>query len=122
MSDRSRSGRRGATSGRTGGAEVHRVHERGHLTVPRDVLEAVGLEPKMRVRFRVEDSTIVIDKEPGGANPLDAPLGRKLDGDLFGKILNEQEERKRRQLGSFGDKVKDAAEDDTPPDHPFGRD
>ena len=80
------------------------------------------LDAKMRVTFRIEGKTLVIEKAAGEDNPLDGIVGRKLDQDLFGKIAQEQEERKRRQLDVFGDKIQEAAEDDTPPDHPFGRD
>ena len=74
------------------------------------------------VRFRVEGKTLVIEKAPGGESPLDGTLGKKPDRDLFGKIAEEQAERKRRQLEEFGGKVKEAAEDPEPPDSIFGRD
>ena len=112
----------GATSGRAGDATVYRIDDKGGLYVPRAILEGVGLDAKMRVEFHVEDKTLVIKKAAGGDNPLDGIVGRKLDGDLFGKIAREQEERRRRHLDVFGDKVEEAAKDDTPPDHPFGRD
>jgi len=109
-------------SGRAGDATVFRVDDKGGLYVPRSILEGVGLDAKMRVEFVVEGKTVVIRKAEGADNPLDGVVGRKLDGDLFGKIAREQEERKRRQLDAWGDSVEKAAADDTPPDHPFGRD
>ena len=112
----------GGASGRAGDATVYRIDDKGGLYVPRRILEGVGLDAKMRVEFRIEDKTLVISKAVGEDNPLDGMLGRKLDKDLFGKIAREQDERKRRQLDVFGDKVEEAAKDDTPPDHPFGRD
>ncbi len=99
-----------------------RVNERGELVVPRELLAAVGLDAKMRVRVRSEGKQLVLDKDPGGDNPLDGELGRKLPSDLFAKIATEQEERRRKQLEEWGGRVQQAAEDDTPPDHPFGRD
>ena len=111
-----------SSSGRAGDATVYRVGNKGDLWVPRTLLEQVGLDAKMRVRFRVEGKTLVIEKAPGGDNPLDGDLSRNLDQDLFGKIAAEQEERKRRQLEAFGGKVKDAADDPEPPDSIFGRD
>jgi len=110
------------SSGRAGDATVHRVDDKGGLYVPRAILEGVGLDAKMRVTFRIEGKTLVIEKAAGGDNPLDGVVGKKLDGDLFGKIAREQEERRRKQLDIFGAKVEEASKDDTPPDHPFGRD
>lgn len=110
------------SSGRAGDATVHRIDDKGGLYVPRSILEGVGLEAKMRVQFRIEGKVLVIEKAAGEDNPLDGVVGRKLDHDLFGKIAREQEDRKRRQLDAWGDKVQEAAADDTPPDHPFGRD
>jgi len=111
-----------SASGRGGDATVYRIDDKGGLYVPRKILQEVGLDAKMRVTFRIEDKTLVIEKAAGEDNPLDGALGRKLDGDLFGKIAREQEERRSRQLDVFGDKIEEAAKDDTPPDHPFGRD
>ena len=111
-----------SSSGRAGDATVFRIDDKGGLYVPRTILQDVGLDAKMRVVFRIEDKTLVIEKAVGEDNPLDGALGRKLDRDLFGKIAQEQEERRARQLDVFGDKIEKAAQDDTPPDHPFGRD
>jgi len=109
-------------SGRAGDATVHRIDDKGGLYVPRKILSEAGLDAKMRVTFRIEGKTLVIEKAVGEDNPLDGALRRKLDGDLFGKIAEEQEERRARQLDVFGDKIEEASKDDTPPDHPFGRD
>ena len=109
-------------SGRAGGSTVYRIDDKGGLYVPRKILHDVGLDSKMRVTFRVEGKTLVIEKAAGEDNPLDGKLGRKLDGDLFGKIAQEQDERLSRQLDVFGDKIEEASKDDAPPDHPFGRD
>ena len=109
-------------SGRAGDATIYRVDEKGGLYVPRQILEGAGLGAKMRVQFRIEDKALVIEKVAGEDNPLDGAIGRKLDRDLFGKIAREQEERKRRQLEDWGSRIEDARGDDTPPDHPFGRD
>jgi hypothetical protein len=111
-----------STSGRAGDATVYRIDDKGGLYVPRTILQDAGLDAKMRVVFRIEDKTIVIEKVVGADNPLDGSLRKKLDGDLFGKIAREQEERRARQLDVFGDKIEEAAKDDAPPDHPFGRD
>jgi bifunctional DNA-binding transcriptional regulator/antitoxin component of YhaV-PrlF toxin-antitoxin module len=111
-----------SSSGRAGDATVYRIDDKGGIYVPRTILEQVGLDAKMRVTFRIEDKTLVIEKAAGADNPLDGLLGKKLDGDLFGKIAREQEERKRRQLEGWGDKIEEASQDETPPDHPFGRD
>ena len=111
-----------SSSGRAGDATQYRIDDKGGLYVPRKILQEVGLDAKMRVTFRIEDKTIVIVKADGGANPLDGQIGKKVDGDLFAKIAQEQEERRARQLDVFGDKIEEAAKDDTPPDHPFGRD
>ena len=111
-----------SSSGRAGDATVYRIDDKGGLYVPRRILEGVGLESKMRVEFHIDGKALVIRKAAGEDNPLDGVVGRKLDGDLFGKIAREQEERKRRQMDAWGDKVEEASGDDTPPDHPFGRD
>ena len=109
-------------SGRPGDATVYRIDDKGGLYVPRKLLHEVGLDSKMRVPFRIEGQTLVIAKAVGEDNPLDGTIGRKLDGDLFGKIAREQEDRRSRQLDVFGDKIEEASKDDAPPDHPFGRD
>jgi len=110
------------SSGRAGDATTYRISDKGHLHVPRSILEQVGLDAKMRVQFVVEGKTLVIQRAAGGDNPLDGALGAKPDSDLFGKIHEEQAERRRRQLEAFGDKVKEAADDPEPPEHPLGRD
>ncbi len=102
-----------------GDGMTYRIGDRGDLVVPRNVLAEVGLDAKMRVRFRVDGKNLVIEKAFVAVNPLDGPLERPRAGDLFANIATEQEERKRKQADAFGDRVKDAAEDDTPPDHPF---
>ncbi len=110
------------SSGHAGGARDFRIGDKGDLHVPRHLLDAIGLEPKMRARLRIEGKTLVIERAPGGDNPLDGLLTRKLDQDLFGKIAEEQELRKAKQLDEWGTKVEEAAKDDTPPPSPFGLD
>ena len=116
------SGRAGEGSGRAGDGMTYRIGDRGDRVVPRKVLDAIGLGAKMRVRFRVEGKTLVIEKAFSTVNPLDGPLTRIPDRDLFSKIAGEQAERKNRQSDAFGDRVKDAAADDEPPEHPFRAD
>lgn len=98
-----------------------KIGDHGELTVPRDYLAEAGLGAKMLVRFRVVDGkTIVIEKASHAANPLDAPLGRKLDKDLFGKIQAEQEKEKERLREKFEKGIAETPKDgDEPPDHPF---
>jgi bifunctional DNA-binding transcriptional regulator/antitoxin component of YhaV-PrlF toxin-antitoxin module len=98
---------------------VFRVADQGHLTVPRDVLAAVGLEPKMHVRFRVEDKTLVVERVAAPGDVLEGPLGRKVDRDLFGKVQAEQERELERLRDRFDKGISDAAKDEEPPDHPF---
>jgi bifunctional DNA-binding transcriptional regulator/antitoxin component of YhaV-PrlF toxin-antitoxin module len=97
-----------------------KIGDKGELSVPRDVLEAAGLGPKMFVRFRVDGKSILIEKATPADNPLDAPLGRKLDKDLFGKIQAEQAKEKERLREKFDKGLAETPKDDyTPPDHPF---
>jgi bifunctional DNA-binding transcriptional regulator/antitoxin component of YhaV-PrlF toxin-antitoxin module len=97
-----------------------KIGDKGELTVPREFLEAAGLGAKMFVRFRVDGKSIVVEKASPTANPLDAPLGRKLDKDLFGKIQAEQAKEKDRLREKFEQGIKEAPKDgDEPPDHPF---
>jgi bifunctional DNA-binding transcriptional regulator/antitoxin component of YhaV-PrlF toxin-antitoxin module len=97
-----------------------KIGDHGELTVPRDYLEAAGFGAKMFVRFKVDGKSIVIEKATPAANPLDAPLGRKLDRDLFGKIQAEQEREKDRLREKFEKGLAETPKDsDEPPDHPF---
>jgi bifunctional DNA-binding transcriptional regulator/antitoxin component of YhaV-PrlF toxin-antitoxin module len=97
-----------------------KVGDRGDLIVPREFLEAVGLGPKSFVRFKVDGKSIVIERASPASNPLDAPLGRKLDKDLFGKIQAEQAKEKDRLREKFEKGLAEAPKDgDEPPDHPF---
>src|SRR5262245_42380546 len=97
-----------------------KIGDHGELTVPRDYLAEAGFGPKMFVRFKVDGKSIVIEKATPADNPLDAPLGKKLDKDLFGKIQAEQAKEKDR-LRAKSDKglAETPKDDDTPPDHPF---
>jgi len=100
-----------------------KIGDHGELTVPREYLTDAGFGPKMFVRFKVDGKSIVIEKAMPAANPLDAPLGRKLDKDLFGKIQSEQAREKDRLREKFEKGLAETPLDDaTPPDHPFGRD
>lgn len=97
-----------------------KIGDKGELTVPREFLEAAGLGPKMFVKFKVDGKTVVIEKAPQTANPLDGPIGRKVDQDLFSKIQSEQEREKERLREKFEQGVREAPkEGDEPPDHPF---
>lgn len=97
-----------------------KIGDKGELLVPREFLDAAGLGPKMFVKFKVDGRSIVIEKAPHGANPLDQPLARKVDKDLFAKIQDEQAKEKDRLREKFEKGLKDAPkDDDTPPDHPF---
>ena len=97
-----------------------KIGDHGELTVPRDYLEAAGLGPKMFVRFRLDGKAIVVEKASPAANPLDAPLGKKLDRDLFGKIQAEQAKEKDRLRERFEKGIAETPKDsDEPPDHPF---
>lgn len=97
-----------------------KIGDHGELTVPREFLEAVGLGAKMFVRFRVDGKSIVIEKSSPTANPLDAPLGKKLDKDLFGKIQAEQAREKDRLREKFEKGIQEKPkEGEEPPDHPF---
>jgi len=100
-------------------ARTFKIGDHGELTVPRDYLEQAGLGPKMFVRFRIDGKSILIEKASPAANPLDAPLGRKLDKDLFGKIQDEQAKEKDRLRAKFDKGLAESKDDDTPPDHPF---
>lgn len=101
-------------------ARTFKIGDHGELTVPKDVLAQVGLGPKMFVRFRVDGKTIVVEKASPAANPLDAPMGRKLDQDLFGKIQAEQAKEKDRLREKFEKGLAETPRDtDEPPDHPF---
>jgi bifunctional DNA-binding transcriptional regulator/antitoxin component of YhaV-PrlF toxin-antitoxin module len=100
-----------------------KIGDHGELTVPREYLEQAGLGAKMFVRFRVDGKSILIEKASPTSNPLDAPLGKKLDRDLFGKIQAEQAKEKDRLREKFEKGLAETPkDDDTPPDHPFGRD
>jgi bifunctional DNA-binding transcriptional regulator/antitoxin component of YhaV-PrlF toxin-antitoxin module len=97
-----------------------KIGDKGELTVPRDYLEAAGFGAKMFVRFKVDGKSIVIEKATPAANPLDAPLGKKLDKDLFSKIQSEQAKEKDRLREKFEKGLAETPkDDDTPPDHPF---
>lgn len=98
-----------------------KIGDHGELTVPREFIEAAGLGPKMFVKFKIEGKTIVIEKAPhASANPLDAPLGKKLDKDIFSKIQSEQSKEKDRLREQFEKGLKEKPKDgETPPDHPF---
>ncbi len=97
-----------------------KIGDHGELTVPREFLEAAGLGPKMFVRFRVDGKSIVVEKASPTSNPLDAPLGKKLDKDLFGKIQAEQAKEKDRLREKFEKGLAETPkEGDEPPDHPF---
>jgi hypothetical protein len=91
----------------------------GELTIPRDVLEVAGFGAKMYVRFRIDGKSLIVEKATPAANPLDAPLGRRLDKDLFGKIQAEQAKEKDRLREKFEKGLADTKDDDTPPDHPL---
>jgi bifunctional DNA-binding transcriptional regulator/antitoxin component of YhaV-PrlF toxin-antitoxin module len=104
-------------------ARTFKIGDHGELTVPRDYLEQAGLGAKMFVRFRVDGKSIVIEKASPAANPLDAPMGRKLDKDLFGKIQAEQAREKDRLREKFEKGIAETPLDSAePPDSPFGRD
>ena len=40
------------------------VNQRGQVTIPRDIREAIGLGPRDRVRFEVEGETIKLRRAP----------------------------------------------------------
>ena len=97
-----------------------KIGDHGELTVPREYLEAAGLGAKMFVRFKVDGKSIIIEKATPAANPLDAPLGRKLDRDLFSKIQDEQAKEKDRLRAKFDKGLAETPKDsDEPPDHPM---
>lgn len=101
-------------------ARTFKIGDHGELTVPRDYLEQAGFGAKMFVRFRVDGKSIVIEKASPAANPLDAPLGKKLDRDLFGKIQAEQAKEKDRLREKFEKGLAETPKDgDEPPDHPL---
>lgn len=100
-----------------------KIGDHGELTVPKDLLAAAGLEPKMRVRFRIDGKSIIVERAAEMSNPLDAPLGKKLDRDLFGKIQDAQAKEKDRLREKFEKGLAETPLDSTePPDSPFGRD
>jgi bifunctional DNA-binding transcriptional regulator/antitoxin component of YhaV-PrlF toxin-antitoxin module len=103
-------------------SRTFKIGDHGELTVPRDYLEQAGFGPKMFVRFRVDGKSIVVEKASPAANPLDAPLGKKLDRDLFGKIQAEQAAEKDRLRAKFEKGLAETPQSDEPPDSPFGRD
>ena len=98
-----------------------KVGDRGDLTVPREFLEAAGFGAKMFVRFRIDGKAIVIERASPEANPLDGKLGKKLDQDIFSKVLGEQEREKQRLREKFEKGLAESKEagDVEPPDHPF---
>lgn len=97
-----------------------KIGDHGELTVPREFLEAAGLGPKMFVRFKVDGKSIVVEKASPSANPLDAPLGKKVDSDLFSKIQSEAAREKERLREKFEKGLRETPKDgDEPPDHPF---
>ena len=96
-----------------------KIGDKGELTVPREYLSEAGFGPKMFVRFKVDGKSIVIEKAMPAANPLDAPMGRKLDKDLFGKIQSEQAREKDRLRDKFEKGLADSKDDTEPPDHPL---
>lgn len=97
-----------------------KIGDHGELTVPREFLEAAGLGPKMFVRFKVDGKSIVVEKASPAANPLDAPLGKKVDSDLFSKIQSEAAREKDRLREKFEKGLRETPKDgDEPPDHPF---
>ena len=101
-------------------ARTFKIGDHGELTVPREYLNEAGFGPKMFVRFKVDGKSIVIEKAMPAANPLDAPMGRKLDRDLFGKIQSEQAREKDRLREKFEKGLAETPKDtDEPPDHPF---
>lgn len=96
-----------------------RIDERGRLYLPATLLEQADLGPKMTVQVVVEGKELRIVKH-AAANPLDGPLGRDLDHDLFRKVAAEQKESRKRAEDLFEQGLRDADPDDTePPDHPF---
>jgi bifunctional DNA-binding transcriptional regulator/antitoxin component of YhaV-PrlF toxin-antitoxin module len=101
-------------------SRTFKIGDHGELSVPRDVLAQAGLEPKMFVRFRVDGKSILIERALQESNPLDAPIGRKLDKDLFGKIQAEQAKEKDRLREKFEKGLAETPKDsDEPPDHPL---
>ena len=101
-------------------ARTFKIGDHGELTVPREYLEQAGLGAKMFVRFRVDGKSILIEKATPADNPLDAPLGRKLDRDLFSKIQTEQAKEKDRLREKFEKGLAETPKDvDEPPDSPF---
>lgn len=101
-------------------ARTFKVGDRGELVVPREFVDAAGLGPKSLVRIRVDGKSIVIEKAAAAANPLDGPLGKKTDKDLFSKIQTEQEREKERLRERFEKGLAETPKDsDEPPDHPF---
>jgi len=97
----------------------YKIDERGALHVPSQVLRQVGLEAKMRVTFRVDGKTLVIERAAELENPLDGDLSRKLDRDLFGKIQEQQKSAKEKAEELFRKGLREAPDDPEPPDHPF---
>jgi bifunctional DNA-binding transcriptional regulator/antitoxin component of YhaV-PrlF toxin-antitoxin module len=96
------------------------VSDRGDVVVPRDILEAAGIGPKSFVRFRVDGKQILVERVSPEGNPLDGPVGKKVDRDLFAKIQSDQKAEKARLLAKFEKGLAEAPKDgDVPPDHPF---
>ena len=96
-----------------------RVDEKGRLHLPAHLLEAAELGAKMTVQVIVEGMELRIVKH-AGANPLDGPLVRDLDHDLFRKVAVEQEQARKRAEQMFEKGLEEVDPDDTePPDHPF---
>ncbi len=97
-----------------------KIGDHGDLVVPAEFLHAAGLGPKMFVRFRVEGKEVVIEKAVAESNPLDAPLGRKVDKDLLGRLQEQQEAQRNKARELFDKKLAETPKDDEePPDHPF---
>ncbi len=95
-----------------------KIGDHGEIRVPPSVLDAAGLGPRMRVRFRVDGKTIVIEKATDAANPLDGVIGKKPAADLFGKALDAQVSQRDRARKQFEDGLAKAAEDGEEPEDP----
>lgn len=101
-------------------ARTFKVGDHGDLLVPREFVDAAGLGPRSLVRIRVDGTSIVIEKAAPTANPLDGPLGKKADKDLFAKIKGEQQAERERLREKFEKGLAETPKDpDEPPDHPF---
>jgi bifunctional DNA-binding transcriptional regulator/antitoxin component of YhaV-PrlF toxin-antitoxin module len=95
-----------------------KIGDHGEIRVPLSVLEAAGLGPRMRVRFRVEGKSLVVEKATDAANPLDGVIGKKPAADLFGKALGAQVSQRDRARKQFEEGLARAAEDDSEPENP----